>query len=113
MELREALEKVRDRFTALITPPFALLEIFDLLAALGEIVKTVAPAGTEAEYKVLLIEAFAWTDEKFNIVESLDNEIKFPVWLTPAEAFDGTAIRYLITSVLIPELARRLSRQVG
>lgn len=110
--LQEKLEAASGTFEALVTPPLTVIEIFDSVKAVGECVREVVPAATEEEYEVLLLEGWEWADSKYQLVEKADEAIKFPIWLAPAEAFDGPGIRYLAVNVLIPALARRLATSV-
>ena len=110
--LQEKLEAASETFEALITPPLTVLEIFDAVKAVGECVKEIAPAASEEEYEALLLEGWEWADGKYELVEKADAAIKFPIWLAPAEAFDGPGVRYLAERVLIPQLAKKLAATI-
>lgn len=109
-ELQQKLEAASATIEALIAPPLTVIEICDALRCVGEIVREVAPTATEEEYEALLLEGWEWADGKYQLVEKADAAIKFPIWLAPAEAFDGVAIRYFVAGVLIPSLAAKLAR---
>lgn len=110
--LQEKLEAASATFEALVTPPLTVLEIFESVKAVGECVKEIVPAATEEEYTVLLLEGWEWADGKYELVEKADEAIKFPIWLAPAEAFDGPGVRYLAERVLIPALAKKLAATI-
>lgn len=106
--MEEKLEQLRGTIEALIAPPFTVWEVFDLVKALGDVAREVAPAASPEDYKLLLMEAWAWADGEYKIIELADNAIKFPLVLAPAEIFDGPAIRFLVERVMIPSLADKL-----
>lgn len=110
--LQEKLEETSATFEALVTPPLTVIEVFDSVKAVGDCVREVVPAATEEEYEALLLEGWEWADGKYQLVEKADAAIKFPIWLAPAEAFDGPGISYLATKVLIPQFAKKLAATV-
>lgn len=110
--LQEKLEAASATFEALLTGKVTVLEIFDAIKAVGECVQEIAPAATEEEYEVLCLEGWEWADGKYELVEKADAAIKFPIWLAPAEAFDGPGVEYLAVRVLIPQLAKKLAATV-
>jgi len=110
--LTEKLEAVSETFEALLTGKVTVIEIFDAVKAVGEVVKELEPAGTPEEYEVLMLEGWEWADGKYQLVEKADEAIKFPVWLAPAEAFDGPGISYLAKRVIIPQLAVKFAATI-
>lgn len=108
--LTEKLEQVRDKIAAIFDGPFDIVELFDGVKALGEIVREVSPAATEEDYKVLLLEAWEWADGEWQIIERADAAITFPLVLKPAELFDGPVLRYLVEHILLPAIAGQLAK---
>lgn len=111
--LTEKLEAVSETFEALLTGKVTVIEVFECAQAVGNVVKELEPAATPEEYEVLLLEGWEWADGKYQLVEQVDEAIKFPIWLAPAEAFDGPGISYLAKRVIIPQLAIKLSATIG
>lgn len=112
-QLTEKLEALAETFEQIVAPPVTVIEIFDAVKAVGDVVKEVLPAGTPEEYGALCLEGWQWADGKYGLVEKADEAIKFPIWLAPAEAFDGPGVRYLAERVLIPALSKKLAAVIG
>ena len=111
--LTEKLEHASETFEMLTEPPLTVFEIVETVEVIGEIVLEFEPAATEEEYEAPLREAWAWADGKYRIVAACDEALKFPIYLAPAELFDGPAIRFVAERLLIPQLAKKLADHIG
>lgn len=104
-EIREHLEKAVVELEGLFEPPLRLSEVFGAIDAIGEVVLTFQPNGTQGEYENLLREAFDWADEKFQIWQKIDDALKVGPLLEP---FDQTVVKQVVYHIGIPQAARWL-----
>ena len=88
------LKEARDDWDELFSGKFSVQEIFDLITSLvqaGEAVITEPKTG--ADKHQLVHDAFDYFDEKYHIIDRLDDLIPLPFFLEP---FDGPFIGKLV-----------------
>ncbi len=110
LELSANIEALDAAVVELVTPPFRIWEPFDMLKAVGDVLKQAEPLATAEEYKEALDAAWAYLDGKYEIIRKLDDAAKVGVLLEP---FDGPAFRLIIEKIAIPQLAVVLADKVG
>ena len=108
MTLTETLETLSSKIEALIKPPLTILEIVDIAKSLGDVILEFNPNGTESEQLALLREAWDWAEGKYQLVEKADAALKLPFYLEP---FDGPAIAWLVPNVVLPPIARLITKK--
>lgn len=94
------IKELESAIVGLIEPPFKVSEIFAVVEDAGDILAK-SEGVTKAEVKQALNDVWAYFNEKYKIVEKLDDAIKLPAIVEP---FDGMLIGLLITQVAIPSI---------
>jgi hypothetical protein len=92
----------------LVEPPLRIWELFDAVKLAGDVLKAAVPLATVAEYEEALTAAWDYLDEKYSLVDRLDEMIKVGIF----EMLDGVVIGYCI-KVAIKQLAEQLAEHVG
>jgi hypothetical protein len=88
------MESVGDDWEELFTGEFHLKEVFNLVASLVKAAESIVltPESGEAKHE-LVRDAFEYFDNKFKIIERIDDLIPLPFFLEP---FDGPFLRKLV-----------------
>jgi len=88
------MESVGDDWEELFTGEFHLQEVFNLVASLVKAAESIvlAPQGGESKHE-LVRDAFEYFDNKFKIIDRIDDLIPLPFFLEP---FDGPFLRKLV-----------------
>jgi len=88
------MESVSEDWQELFTGKFHLREVFNLIASLVKAAESiiVAPQMGKAKHE-LVREAFEYFDQKYRIIDRIDDLIPLPFFL---EAFDGPFLRKLV-----------------
>lgn len=111
-ELREKLAEFGITIEQLFTFPFAWEEIVYFLKAAIEVAEKLYPAsGTGPSKLELVMEMWNYYDEKYGLINQLDELIDFRKMLGMVvggvvEVWDSRAMRYLVEHVLIPQLVK-------
>ena len=88
------MESVGKDWHELFSGEFHLWEIFNLVASLVKAAESIITAPKEGEQKHKLVrEAFAYFDEKYRIIDRIDDLISLPFFLEP---FDAPVIRKVV-----------------
>jgi hypothetical protein len=86
-------------------------DIFNLIGSLVETVESFCTVSGEGEIKKQqVMDAFNYLDKKYGIVKALDKAVKWPFYLAPLEAVDGTAIKWVIEDWVIGSIVWGLNR---
>jgi hypothetical protein len=97
-EILNGIKELESSITALIAPPVRVTEVFSVIEHAGDILAKVQGI-TKPEALNTLVKIWEYFDEKYLIVQQLDDLIKLPAILEP---FDSLAIRLLVRHVIIP-----------
>jgi len=92
----------------LVAPPLRIWELFDAVKAAGDILQAAVPIATKAEYEEALTAAWDYLDEKYSLVDRLDEVIKAGIF----EPIDGLLIGKAVR-IGIAQLAQVLADKVG
>ena len=88
------MESVGDDWEELFTGEFHLKEVFNLVASLVKAAESIVLAPESGESKHELVrDAFEYFDNKFKIIDRIDDLIPLPFFLEP---FDGPFLRKLV-----------------
>ena len=88
------METVGKDWQELFSGKFQVQEIFNLVSSLVRTAESVITAPSSGESKHQLVrEAFEYFDNKYNIIDRIDDLIPLPFFLEP---FDGAFLRKLI-----------------
>jgi len=88
------MESVGDDWEELFTGEFHLKEVFNLVASLVKAAESIVLTSQGGEEKHKLVrDAFEYFDNKFKIIDRIDDLIPLPFFL---EAFDGPFLRKLL-----------------
>ena len=88
------MEAVGEDWQELFSGEFHLQEVFNLVASLVKAAESVITAPQKGEDKHLLVrEAFEYFDNKYKIIDRIDDLIPLPFFLEP---FDGPFLRKLV-----------------
>ena len=88
------MESVGEDWEELFSGEFHLQEVFNLVASLVKAAESVMAAPDSGEQKHTLVrEAFEYFDNKYKIIDRIDDLIPLPFFL---EAFDGPFLRKLV-----------------
>jgi hypothetical protein len=104
-ELVQKLKDIEQEAVAVFTPPFHSSEIAELLESIAQIL-ILTPNITKSILKTALIEVWDYFDEKYSIVDKLDEVIKLPAVLEP---FDSIAIRVAVKQAIIPIIVGQIN----
>jgi len=93
-QILEETEKFGQNRTELFSGEFEVKEIFDLIASLVRVAESVitSPRMGASKHK-LVHDAFNWFDQKYEILDRVDDLIPLPFFMEP---FDGPVIRKVI-----------------
>jgi len=88
------MESVGDDWEELFTGEFHLQEVFNLVASLVKAAESIVltPQAGESKHK-LVQDAFEYFDNKYKIIDRIDDLIPLPFFLEP---FDGPFLRKLV-----------------
>lgn len=88
------METVGKDWQELFSGKFHIQEVFNLVSSLVRTAETIITAPSSGEDKHKLVkEAFAYFDNKYRIIDRIDDLIPLPFFLEP---FDGAFLRKLI-----------------
>jgi hypothetical protein len=88
------MESVGEDWEELFTGEFHLQEVFNLVASLVKAAESIiiAPGSSEVKHE-LVRDAFEYFDNKYKIIDRIDDLIPLPFFLEP---FDGPFLRKLV-----------------
>ncbi len=88
------MDSVGKDWQELFTGQFHIQEVFNLVSSLVRTAESIitAPSSGEAKHK-LVKDAFAYFDNKYRIIDRIDDLIPLPFFLEP---FDGAFLRKLV-----------------
>lgn len=99
-EILNEIKELESSVVGLIEPPFRVSEIFAVVENAGDILAK-SEGVTKPEVKQALNDIWAYFNDKYKIIEKLDEAIKLPAIVEP---FDGMLIGLLVTQVAIPSI---------
>ena len=93
-EILVEMDSVGKDWQELFTGQFHIQEVFNLVSSLVRTAESIitAPSSGEAKHK-LVKDAFAYFDNKYRIIDRIDDLIPLPFFLEP---FDGAFLRKLV-----------------
>jgi len=102
-QLIEDARQLEKDWDQLFTGKFEVKEIFDLVATLVRLAEAIITAPESGSDKHQLVrDAFYWFDEKFNILDRVDDLIPLPFFLEP---WDGPFIRKVVDFLISQAVA--------
>lgn len=108
IDLSPYLPQLETAVAELVAPPLRIWEVFDVVKAAGEILKAAVPIATKSEYEEALTAAWDYFDEKYCLIDRLDEVIKVGIF----EPIDGLLIGKAVR-IGIAQLAEVLAEHVG
>lgn len=99
-DILEKIKELESAIVGLIEPPFKVSELFSVIEDAGDIL-AMSNGVTKAEVKQALNDIWTYFNDKYGIINKLDDAIKLPAIMEP---FDGMLISLLVTQIAIPSI---------
>jgi hypothetical protein len=94
------VEKVHGSWDELFAAPFTIAKVCALVNSLVQAAEAIiTDPGTGAQKQALVMDAWTYLDDKYNVIGKLDDLVRLPFFLEP---FDGPVLRVVVETVLIP-----------